>query len=109
MSVSVHGVQALFVKPAQSLAPMLGVAFLPKDSLKIELADMTLKQVRSLSLNFRRAACLGFGGAERGGCSGWRRRELAAAARTCASLLLDLLKRSCWVEVGIMRRSGVAV
>lgn len=51
MSVSVHGVQALFVKPAQSLAPMLGMAFLPRGSLKTELADMTTPQVCRLSLN----------------------------------------------------------
>ncbi|CAN0480847.1 unnamed protein product, partial [Laminaria digitata] len=44
MSVSVHGVQALFVKPAQSLAPMLGMAFLPRGSLKTKLADMTTPQ-----------------------------------------------------------------
>lgn len=45
MSVSVHGVQALFVKPAQSLAPILGMAFLPHGALKTDLMDMTLAQV----------------------------------------------------------------
>lgn len=50
MSVSVHGVQALFVKPAQSLAPMLGVACLPGGALKTDLADMSRKQVRRLCL-----------------------------------------------------------
>lgn len=46
MSVSVHGVQALFVKPAQSLAPIIGLAFLPAGALKTNLADMTPRQVR---------------------------------------------------------------
>lgn len=45
MSVSVHGVQALFVKPAQSLAPILGLAFLPAGALKTDLVDMTPRQV----------------------------------------------------------------
>lgn len=45
MSVSVHGVQALFVKPAQSLAPILGMKLLPQNSLKTDLADMTAEQV----------------------------------------------------------------
>lgn len=45
MSCSVHGVQALFVKPAQSLAPMLGMAFLPRGALKTDLTDMTSPQV----------------------------------------------------------------
>lgn len=45
MSVSVHGVQALFVKPAQSLAPILGMAFLPDGALKTDLTDMTSVQV----------------------------------------------------------------
>ncbi|CAM9417617.1 unnamed protein product [Choristocarpus tenellus] len=44
MSVSVHGVQALFVKPAQSLAPILGVAFLPAGAMKTNVADMTPHQ-----------------------------------------------------------------
>eukprot|EP00752_Nemacystus_decipiens_P008625 g7702.t1 len=44
MSVSVHGVQALFVKPAQSLAPMLGMAFLPTGALKTDLVDMSAGQ-----------------------------------------------------------------
>lgn len=46
MSVSVHGVQALFVKPAQSLSPILGMAVLPQGALKDKLADMTPEQVR---------------------------------------------------------------
>lgn len=45
MSVSVHGLQALFVKPAQSLAPMLGMAFLPAGALKTDLVDMSSRQV----------------------------------------------------------------
>ncbi|CAN0511901.1 unnamed protein product, partial [Ectocarpus sp. 8 AP-2014] len=45
MSVSVHGLQALFVKPAQSLAPMVGMAFLPAGALKTDLVDMTMRQV----------------------------------------------------------------
>ena len=45
MSVSVHGLQALFVKPAQSLAPMLGMAFLPEGALKTDLLDMSSPQV----------------------------------------------------------------
>lgn len=45
MSVSVHGVQALFVKPAQSLAPILGMAFLPSGALKTDLVDMSSRQV----------------------------------------------------------------
>eukprot|EP00903_Cladosiphon_okamuranus_P018115 g16670.t1 len=44
MSVSVHGVQALFVKPAQSLAPMLGMAFLPSGARKTDLADMSAEE-----------------------------------------------------------------
>lgn len=47
MSVSVHGVQALFVKPAQSLAPILGMAFLPSGALKTDLVDMSAGQVSS--------------------------------------------------------------
>ena len=45
MSVSVHGVQALFVKPAQSLAPMVGMALLPSGALKTDLVDMSSGQV----------------------------------------------------------------
>lgn len=41
MSVSVHGLQALFVKPAQSLAPVLGMYFLPRGALKRELTAMS--------------------------------------------------------------------
>ncbi|CAM9634442.1 unnamed protein product, partial [Hapterophycus canaliculatus] len=48
MSVSVHGVQALFVKPAQSLAPILGMAFLPEGALKTDLLDMTAAQAKSV-------------------------------------------------------------
>lgn len=47
MSVSVHGVQALFVKPAQSLAPILGMAFLPAGALKTDVAKMTPREVDS--------------------------------------------------------------
>lgn len=45
MSVSVHGVQALFVKPAQSLAPILGMKFLPDGALKTDLVSMSDSQV----------------------------------------------------------------
>ncbi|CAM9856807.1 unnamed protein product [Scytosiphon promiscuus] len=48
MSVSVHGVQALFVKPAQSLAPILGMAFLPDGALKTDLMDMTSAQAKNV-------------------------------------------------------------
>ncbi|CAM9507886.1 unnamed protein product [Ectocarpus sp. 12 AP-2014] len=48
MSVSVHGLQALFVKPAQSLAPMVGMAFLPAGALKTDLVDMTVRQAEGV-------------------------------------------------------------
>lgn len=57
MSVSVHGVQALFVKPAHSLAPIFGMALLPAGALKTDLADMAPRQVRNFCVCvFRRAS-----------------------------------------------------
>eukprot|EP00904_Undaria_pinnatifida_P006719 jgi/Undpi1/3177/HiC_scaffold_15.g06551.m1 len=87
MSCSVHGVQALFVKPAQSLAPMLGMAFLPRGALKTDLTDMTSPQADSV-----RAAAFTIMWAVPVGCGAlqvliWRAYRLHGAA------LKDMKKR----------------
>jgi len=52
ISVAVHGIQALFVKPAQSIAPMLGVFVLSSTPFYNEpIQSLKLAQVEAIQMN----------------------------------------------------------